>query len=108
ARSSRNISARGVRHGRDAGAQSLDRWPPRGGRAGTRLCACPRAAGAAIRGTAASVARHRFQGIESMKLFTGPLSLFGRKAEIALLEKGRPFERVIVPFSQTKGYNPKH
>lgn len=43
-----------------------------------------------------------------MKLFTGPLSLFGRKAEIALLEKGRPFERVIVPFSQTKGYNPKH
>lgn len=43
-----------------------------------------------------------------MKLFTGPLSLFARKAEIALLEKGRPFERVMVPFSQTKGYNPKH
>lgn len=46
--------------------------------------------------------------IESMKLFTGPLSLFARKAEIALLEKGRPFERVMVPFSQTKGYSPKH
>ena len=43
-----------------------------------------------------------------MKLFTGPLSLFARKVEIALLEKGRPFERVIVPFSQVKGYNPKH
>jgi glutathione S-transferase len=43
-----------------------------------------------------------------MKLFTGPLSLFARKAEIALLEKGRPFERVFVPFSQTTGYNPKH
>jgi glutathione S-transferase len=43
-----------------------------------------------------------------MKLFTGPLSLFARKAEIALLEKGRPFERVMVPFSQTKGYSPKH
>ncbi|MGH7129059.1 MAG: glutathione S-transferase family protein, partial [Planctomycetaceae bacterium] len=43
-----------------------------------------------------------------MKLFTGPLSLFARKVEIALLEKGRPFERVLVPFSQTKGYNPKH
>lgn len=43
-----------------------------------------------------------------MKLFTGPLSLFARKVEIALLEKGRPFERVMVPFSQTKGYNPKH
>ncbi|HEX7060750.1 MAG TPA: glutathione S-transferase family protein [Woeseiaceae bacterium] len=43
-----------------------------------------------------------------MKLYTGPLSLFARKVEIALLEKGRPFEREIVPFSQTKGYNPKH
>ena len=43
-----------------------------------------------------------------MKLFTGPLSLFARKVEIALREKGRPFERVIVPFSQTKGYSPKH
>lgn len=43
-----------------------------------------------------------------MKLFTGPLSLFARKAEIALLEKGQPFERVLVPFSQTKGYHPKH
>ena len=42
-----------------------------------------------------------------MKLFTGPLSLFARKVEIALLEKGRPFERVMVPFSQTKGYDPK-
>lgn len=43
-----------------------------------------------------------------MKLFTGPLSLFARKVEIALLEKGRPFERVLVPFSQTQGYHPKH
>jgi glutathione S-transferase len=43
-----------------------------------------------------------------MKLFTGPLSLFARKVEIALLEKELPFERVMVPFSQTKGYNPKH
>jgi glutathione S-transferase len=49
-----------------------------------------------------------FRGIGLMKLFTGPLSLFARKAEIALLEKGRPFERVMVPFSQTGGYNPKH
>jgi glutathione S-transferase len=43
-----------------------------------------------------------------LKLFTGPLSLFARKAEIALLEKGLSFERVMVPFSQTKGYNPRH
>jgi glutathione S-transferase len=43
-----------------------------------------------------------------MKLYSGPLSLFARKVEIALHEKGLPFERVMVSFSQTKGYNPKH
>lgn len=43
-----------------------------------------------------------------MKLYTGPLSLFARKVEIALEEKGLAFERVTVPFSQTKGYDPKH
>jgi glutathione S-transferase len=43
-----------------------------------------------------------------LKLFTGPLSLFARKVEIALLEKGLSFDRVMVPFSQTNGYNPKH
>ena len=43
-----------------------------------------------------------------MKLYTGPLSLFARKVEIALLEKGLRFQRVMVSFSQTKGYNPKH
>ena len=43
-----------------------------------------------------------------MTLFTAPLSSFARKAEIVLLEKRRPFERVLVAFSQTRGYNPKH
>lgn len=43
-----------------------------------------------------------------MKLYSGPLSLFARKAEIALHEKGLPFEREMVPFSQAKGYSPKH
>lgn len=43
-----------------------------------------------------------------MKLYSGPLSLFSRKVEIALHEKGLPFERIAVPFSQTKGYSPKH
>ncbi len=43
-----------------------------------------------------------------MKLYSGPLSLFSRKVEIALHEKGLPFERVFVPFSQAKGYSPKH
>jgi glutathione S-transferase len=43
-----------------------------------------------------------------MKLLSGPLSLFSRKVEIALREKGLSFERVTVPFSQARGYSPKH
>ncbi|PVE24744.1 glutathione S-transferase family protein [Microvirga sp. KLBC 81] len=43
-----------------------------------------------------------------MKLYSGPLSLFSRKVETALHEKGLPFERIQVAFSQTKGYSPKH
>ena len=43
-----------------------------------------------------------------MKLYSGALSLFSRKVEIALREKGLPFERIEVPFSQTRGYSPKH
>ncbi|WP_134500772.1 glutathione S-transferase family protein [Microvirga pakistanensis] len=42
-----------------------------------------------------------------MKLYSGALSLFSRKVEIALHEKGLSFERVQVPFSQTRGYSPK-
>jgi len=43
-----------------------------------------------------------------MLLYSGPLSLFSRKVEIALREKSLAFERVMVPFSQAKGYAPKH
>jgi len=43
-----------------------------------------------------------------MKLYSGPLSLFSRKVEIALAEKGLDCERVMVPFSQAEGYFPKH
>jgi glutathione S-transferase len=43
-----------------------------------------------------------------MKLYSAPLSLFSRKVEIALHEKGLTFERVMVPFSQSQGYRPKH
>ncbi|HUT48146.1 MAG TPA: glutathione S-transferase family protein [Alphaproteobacteria bacterium] len=43
-----------------------------------------------------------------MKLYSGPLSLFSRKVEIALAEKGISFDRVMVPFSQAEGYFPKH
>jgi glutathione S-transferase len=43
-----------------------------------------------------------------VKLYTAPLSLFARKVEIALREKGLAFEQVMVPFSQERGYAPKH
>jgi glutathione S-transferase len=41
-------------------------------------------------------------------LYTGPLSMFGAKAEIAAREKGLPFERVMVAYESTRGYEPKH
>lgn len=43
-----------------------------------------------------------------MKLYSGPLSLFSRKVEIALAEKGVAYEREMVPFTQAQGYSPKH
>lgn len=43
-----------------------------------------------------------------MKLYSGPVSLFSRKVEIALGEKGLVYEREMVPFTQAGGYAPKH
>jgi glutathione S-transferase len=43
-----------------------------------------------------------------IKLYSAPLSLFSRKVEIALAEKGLRHERVMVPFNQSQGYSPKH
>ncbi|HEX9843048.1 MAG TPA: glutathione S-transferase family protein [bacterium] len=43
-----------------------------------------------------------------MKLYLGPLSLFSRKVDIALREKGLACEREFVAFSQAQGYAPKH
>ncbi len=43
-----------------------------------------------------------------MKLYSGPLSMFGAKAEIAVLEKGVECERELVPFSLATLYEPKH
>ena len=43
-----------------------------------------------------------------IKLVSAPLSLFSRKVEIALREKGLAFERVMAPFTQSAGYSPKH
>jgi hypothetical protein len=42
-----------------------------------------------------------------MRLFTGPLSMFGAKAQIAALEKGLDFELIMVPFDMRRLYEPK-
>lgn len=41
-------------------------------------------------------------------LYSGPLSMFGAKVEIAAREKGLLFELVMVPFDFDLGYTPKH
>jgi glutathione S-transferase len=43
-----------------------------------------------------------------IRLFSGPLSMFGAKADIALREKGLDFELVMVPFDMQRLYEPKH
>jgi glutathione S-transferase len=43
-----------------------------------------------------------------MRLFSGPLSMFGAKAQIAALEKGLDFDLVMVPFDMQHLYEPKH
>lgn len=42
------------------------------------------------------------------RLYSGPLSMFGAKAQIAMLEKGLAPELVMVPFEMTTLYEPKH
>jgi glutathione S-transferase len=44
----------------------------------------------------------------TIRFYTGPLSMFGAKAEIALLEKNLDFERIAVPFTEGDRYDPKH
>lgn len=43
-----------------------------------------------------------------MKLYSGPLSMFGAKVEIAVAEKGAPCEIEMAPFSMRSRYEPKH
>ena len=43
-----------------------------------------------------------------MTLYSGPLSMYGAKAQIAILEKALEFELVMVPFSNELGYEPRH
>lgn len=41
-------------------------------------------------------------------IYSGPLSMFGAKVQIAALEKNLPFELVMVPFTKDDAYEPKH
>ncbi|HXA48542.1 MAG TPA: glutathione S-transferase family protein [Burkholderiaceae bacterium] len=43
-----------------------------------------------------------------MQIFSGPLSMFGAKVQIAAHEKELGFELVMVPFDKIDGYHPKH
>lgn len=43
-----------------------------------------------------------------MRLYSGPLSMFGAKVEIAALEKGLPVKVFMVPYDPQRGYEPKH
>ena len=41
-------------------------------------------------------------------IYSGPLSMFGAKVQIAALEKGLDFDLVMVPYDSARGYDPKH
>jgi glutathione S-transferase len=43
-----------------------------------------------------------------LRLYSGPLSMFGAKAQIAAHEKGLDFELIMVPFGMARLYEPKH
>ncbi|SDR61093.1 glutathione S-transferase [Rhizobiales bacterium GAS113] len=43
-----------------------------------------------------------------MRLFSGPLSMFGAKAQIAAIEQGFDVELIMVPFDMQRLYEPKH
>ncbi len=43
-----------------------------------------------------------------LKIYSGPLSMFGAKVEIGAREKALEFDLVMVPFDFERGYTPKH
>lgn len=47
-------------------------------------------------------------GAAPLVLYSGPLSMFGAKVQIAALEKGLDVELVMVPFDMKLLYQPKH
>ncbi len=46
--------------------------------------------------------------MSNLMIYSGPLSMFGAKVEIAAREKGITFDLVMVPFDFVRGYTPKH
>ena len=51
---------------------------------------------------------NRVDRCRRMRIFSGPLSMFGAKVEIAAREKGIAFELIMVPFDMKRRYEPKH
>src|SRR5689334_11023954 len=45
---------------------------------------------------------------DRLTIYSGPLSMFGAKVQIAALEKGLHFDLVMVPYDSKRGYDPKH
>jgi glutathione S-transferase len=50
----------------------------------------------------------REDGVRALKIYSGPLSMFGAKVEIAAHEKGIAFDLEMVPFDMRTLYQPKH
>jgi glutathione S-transferase len=43
-----------------------------------------------------------------LTIYSGPLSMFGAKVQIAALEKALDFQLVMVPYTSAQGYSPRH
>jgi glutathione S-transferase len=46
--------------------------------------------------------------MSKLTIYSGPLSMFGAKVQIAALEKRLDFELIMVPYDSRQGYSPKH
>lgn len=46
--------------------------------------------------------------MSELTIYSGPLSMFGAKVQIAALEKRLDFNLVMVPYDSQQGYSPKH
>ncbi|MFH1344309.1 MAG: glutathione S-transferase family protein [Pseudomonadota bacterium] len=44
----------------------------------------------------------------AMMLYSAPLSMFGAKVQIALIEKGIDYQLTMVPYDRDRGYEPRH